>query len=512
MKATTPPSVLRQLFSNQLWETIAFVAKAGFTVLLTPWMMKLWGPSGYGEFALASSTFVLLSIADLGIRARTRLALCGSEQHNRSNWLAVVCHSLSTFGFIGALTILLSFVLAWSGALSHLFAIPARDKFLLPLTTLFSLLVMASGLLLEPLIAVGQIGKVKLATAAGWVAALAAVAVVLALNGTVTSASMAWLGCLILANVTLFVTHLGVFDDCGNLTIKISLRRMMRTLKESFWFNLCTATWCAKTYGTTFLVAAIHGPATAGIFFILLRLSEIISGLGAISSDVSLGELAQVRSITDQRRSFASSYTWAVILCCHLALTVGFGSPEFLRMWLRAIPSLPSLVGVLIAAMGLASAFNRTVTYAAMATGKAKNAALAGLLETGCYLLLVALMASRTASLLLQLGVASASILTLLSLARTLSRRLGCSSVEVWLYPLKAVLPTLAISAVIQSSAFVSGSSVLKSFAVVSAGILCLGNLISYTRKNSAPTTLSPPREASLARSVLCSTHSSLSV
>jgi O-antigen/teichoic acid export membrane protein len=512
MKATTPPSVLRQLFSNQLWETIAFVAKAGFMVLLTPWMMKVWGPSGYGEFALASSTFVLLSIADLGIRARTRLALCGSEQHNRSNWLAVVCHSLSTFGFIGALTILLSFALAWSGALSHLFAIPARDKFLLPLTTLFSLLVMASGLLLEPLIAVGQIGKVKLATAAGWVASLAAVALVLALNGTVTTASVVWLGCLILANLTLFLAHLDIFDECGKMTIKVSLRGMMTTLKESFWFNLCTGTWCAKTYGTTFLVAAIDGPATAGIFFILLRLSEIISGLGAISSDVSLGELAQVRSIRDQRRSFASSYTWAVILCCHLALTIGFGSREFLRMWLSAVPAPSNLVGVLIAAMGLASAFNRTVTYAAMATGKAKNAALAGLLETACYLLLVALTASRSASLLLQLGVASASMLTLLPLARTLSHRLGCSSVELWIRPLKAVLPPLVISALIQSAAFASGSSILKSLAVLSAGILCLMNLISYTRKSSVPTNVSPPRDASLARSVLCSTHSSLSV
>ncbi len=32
---------------------------------LTPWMIRIWGAQGYGEFALASSVFVLPSLVDL---------------------------------------------------------------------------------------------------------------------------------------------------------------------------------------------------------------------------------------------------------------------------------------------------------------------------------------------------------------------------------------------------------------------------------------------------------------
>ena len=59
-------SLARQLFSNQIWETVAFAAKAFFVIGLTPWMLRVWGAQGYGKFAFASSLFVLLAILDFG--------------------------------------------------------------------------------------------------------------------------------------------------------------------------------------------------------------------------------------------------------------------------------------------------------------------------------------------------------------------------------------------------------------------------------------------------------------
>ena len=59
------PSLERQLLSNQIWETVAFIPRAAFMIGLTPGMIRICGAQGYGEFALASSVFVLPSLVDL---------------------------------------------------------------------------------------------------------------------------------------------------------------------------------------------------------------------------------------------------------------------------------------------------------------------------------------------------------------------------------------------------------------------------------------------------------------
>ena len=150
------PSLERQLLSNQIWETFAFIAKAAFMLGLTPWMIRSWGAQGYGEFALASSTFVLLSLVDLGIRAKTRLALCSAGEKDRAKWPSIVAHSAATFAAIGALTIGVAFVLTFAGVWQNLFHISLANRNLLFITTMMSILVMLSGLLLEPLVAIGR--------------------------------------------------------------------------------------------------------------------------------------------------------------------------------------------------------------------------------------------------------------------------------------------------------------------------------------------------------------------
>jgi O-antigen/teichoic acid export membrane protein len=488
------PSLARQLFTNQVWETIAFFAKAVFTVGLTPWMIRIWGTNGYGEFALGSSTFVLLSLVDLGIRAKTRLALCSAGERDRTQWPGILAHSAVTFGVIGALTIAAAFVFTIAGLWQNLFHISVANRNLIFITTAMSILVMLSGLLLEPLVAIGHIGKLKLATASGWLAAIPGVTLVLAAKASVTAALVVWLGCLLGANLLILFRNRFVFAGAGALYRQLEIGRVMSILRESFWFNLCNATWTTKTYGTTLLISVLSGPAAAGFFFILLRLSEIIGALGAVSSDVSLGELAQASTPEQSRRSFSSSYSWAAVFCFHIALLIAFCTREFLYAWLHPATSMPILVGWVVAMLGLGSALNRTASYAAMGLGAAKSAAKYGAIEALAFLFLIVAM-PHSLGLINRLAIATLSVFALLPLMRTVSRKLETSLTRSWLYPLRAVAPYAAANASILLIANLSENAVAKVFAIIiCAGIGLLnicsqaGRPLAFVRRSPLPT------------------------
>jgi O-antigen/teichoic acid export membrane protein len=471
------PSLERQLLSNQVWETVAFIAKAAFMIGLTPWMIRTWGAQGYGEFALASSTFVLLSLADLGIRAKTRVALCSAGEKGRTEWPSILAHSAAIFAAIGALAIGAAFVLTFAGVWQNLFHISSANRNLILIITIMSILVMLSGLFLEPLVAIGRIGKLKLATASGWLAAIPAVAFVLATKGSVIAALVSWLGCLLGANLFVLFRSRSVFGANG-FRPQLGLGKVLATLKEAFWFNICNATWTLKTYGTTLLICALNGPATAGFFFILLRLSEIISALGAISSDVSLGELAQASKVAQQRCSFWSSYSWALVFCSHIALIIGFCTRDFLRGWLHLPTSLSIFVGTTVAALGLSSALNRTVSYAAMGLGIVKAAAKCGAIEAIAFLSVVAAL-PHSYDLVNRLAIATISTLALVPLMQSVSRKLESSLMSTWLHPIRLVAPFVAASASVLFMANASENLVAKVFAIIICAGIGLLNICS---------------------------------
>ena len=489
----TRPSLERQLLSNQVWETVAFMAKAAFMLGLTPWMIRTWGTQGYGEFALASSTFVLLSLADLGIRAKTRVALCSAGEKGRTEWPSILVHSAATFAAIGALTIGAAFVLTFVGVWQNLFHISSPNRNLILITTITSILVMLSGLFLEPLVAIGRIGKLKLANANGWLAAIPAVAFVLATKGPVIAALVSWLGCLLCANLFILFRNRFVFHGAGRFRCCFGIGNVVATLKESFWFNICNATWMAKTYGTTLLISALNGPATAGFFFILLRLSEIISALGAISSDVSLGELVQVSTVDQRRRSFWSSYSWAIVLCSHIALVIGFCARDFLRVWLHPPSSMSIFVGTVVAALGLSSALNRTVSYAAMGLGIVKLAAKCGAIEAIAFLSVVAAL-PHSFDLVNRLALATISTCALVPLMQTVSRKLESSLIATWLHPIRLVAPFVVASASVLFIATMSESSIAKVFAIIICAGIGFLNICSqagspaFVRRSPLPT------------------------
>lgn len=476
------PSVERQLLSNQLWETIGFVAKAIFVVGLTPWMIRIWGANGYGEYALASSTFVLLAILDLGIRARTRVALCRAHREKAERPAAILGESLAAFGIVSVITMAVAFVLSWSGLLDRVFRISPANHYLLFVTTVMSLLVLISGLLLEPLIAAGRIGRTKLATAFGWLLATPGVALVLWREGTVTAGVFVWLACLVGANVAAIGCS-GIAP--GRLYLDWCWMRphsLFGIVREGFWFNAANVAWLTKTYGATFIISALEGPVAAGYFFILLRLSEIISALGAISSDLSMAEIARATTITQRRYSFASSYSWAVLFCSHSALIIGFFTSDFLRLWLGPTSATPPFVGLVVVALGLGSAFNRTTTFAAMPLGLGRTAARCGFAEAVTFVALLTL-APQTDSLFFKLGLAAFAALALLPAAAAISRRLAASSLEVWGRPFVHVIPFLATSACVLFLATTWGvSPLLKILALIFCGVIALFNIHSWQK------------------------------
>ncbi|MEP6601274.1 MAG: hypothetical protein ABJB49_05620 [Nitrospirota bacterium] len=470
-------SIERQLFSNQVWETVAFVAKAGFMLGLTPWMLQFWGTRGYGEFALASSTFVLLSVLDLGIRGRTRVVLCHAQGFPPEHTQGILSQSIASFSFVGLAAILVAALATASHRFDRVLGISAANHYLLLVTAGMTMLVLLSGLLLEPLVVRGEIGRVKLAMAAGWLLAIPTVAFALWIEATVTAAVFGWLAALCLSNVLTAWTIPSTLRAVRPHWKMAHPRAVLASIRGGFWFNVTNSAWLARTYGATIVISALNGPAIAGTFFILLRLSEIISALGAISCDVSLAELAQASSTEQKQRSFASSYLWIVVLCAHGALVIGFLTPDFLQVWLHPVTPISAVAGLAVAALGLGSALNRTATYAALGLEAGKTAARCGLLEALLFFF-VLLIVPEHFGLVPRLLAASVSCCALLPLGRAVSHHLQASSVQTWIQPLVSVIPFAGASAGLLIAASVSAELWTKVVATIACGGIVFLNVV----------------------------------
>lgn len=473
VRATSVPS---QLFANQLWETVAFVAKAAFMLGLTPWMIRVWGARGYGEFALASSAVVLISILDLGIRARTRLVLCHAMTTSFPKDHDLLGESIATLGSIAIVATMTVGLLTWVGLFDRAFNILPANHYLLLTTVALAMLVLVSGLFIEPLVALGKMGRTKLAIALGWILAIPGVALILYRQGTVTLAVSVWLLSLLGTNLIAIVVSGRELHRFYPAWSGISLRGFRAVVCEGFWFNASNTSWLAKTYGATFLLAAIDGPVIAGLFFILLRLSEIISALGAVSSDVSIADIARATTVAERRASFASSYSWSVLICSHGALVICFFTSDFLRMWLGAEAPDSRFAGLIAITLGLGSALNRTTTFAAMPLGVGRSAARWGLIEALAFISLLSLL-PQSLGLIPRLAFASLSSLAIFPAASTVSQRLGASATEVWIRPFGQVLPFIALSASLLALSTLGGSLVYKLIALLLCGMIGLLNL-----------------------------------
>lgn len=443
---------------------------------LTPWMIRIWGARGYGEFALASSAVVLISILDLGIRARTRLVLCHAMTTSFPKDRDLLGESVAALSCVALIATTIVGLLTWGGLFDWAFKISPANHDLLFTTVALAMLVLVSGLFIEPLVALGNMGRTKLATALGWILAIPGVTLVLYRQGTVTLAVSVWLLSLLGANLIVIIISGRDVHRFYPTWRGLSLRGFRAVVREGFWFNASNTSWLAKTYGATFLLAAIDGPVVAGFFFILLRLSEIISALGAVSSDVSLADIARATTVAERRASFASSYSWSVLICSHSALVICFFTSEFLRLWLGPSAPVSPFAGLVAITLGLGSALNRTTTFAAMPLGVGRSAARWGLIEALLFIFLLSFL-PHSLGLVPRLALASLSSLAIFPAAAAVSHRLGASAAQVWVQPFGQVIPFIALSASLLALSTFGGSLVYKMIALLLSGMIGLLNL-----------------------------------
>lgn len=479
LTANAPFEVYRwELFLNQLWQGLNFLSKAAFLALLTPLMLQVWGADQYGLFALSSSLLVSLAILDCGVRSLTRLRLCQAlAEKDIRDFHFALCEGLAAFGLVS----LFAFVVAVALALAHLwslwFHLPPEGDFLIAMTVGLVGLFMLSTLLLESFAAEGRISALKKVNTVGALAAIPLVGLLVWLHGSVTLATLIYFLCLTLPNIILFLTRgpIGFWREAGRL----SWTQIGSTIHSGGWFYVTTLALVAKTHALTFLVSAFSGPAAAGIFYILLRITEMVGGLGATSSDTSLASLAQEKDPKRRAENFQHGYFYALVFCLHGTLVIGFLTPFLLTHWLpHQVPTLSSFCAWAMAAYGLSAAFSKVVVNAAMGTRLVRTAAIGNLLEAILVLLSGVVLQPFFGLTGLFLG-ATVAALALLPTVSALSRNFQESILATWIFPLRSHLGPLLCSGLVLAGAWYSQ----RMIAAVIAGAITSGLVLWSLRK-----------------------------
>jgi O-antigen/teichoic acid export membrane protein len=467
-----------ELLLNQVWQGLNFFSKAGFLALLAPLMLKVWGPVGYGMFALASSLLVSLAVLDCGVRSLTRLRLCEARTaHDTKDFNFAICEGLSAFALIAFLAFAVSASLAVAHLWSHWLQLPPEGDFLIAMTVGLIGLFMLSLLLLEPLAAEGRISALKAANTAGATVAIPMVGLWVWFGGSVTAAVFLYFLCLILPNLILFFTGGLLRTKFWHEWPRLTLRHILGTLHSGGWFYATTIAYVAKTHALTFLVSAVGGPAAAGIFYILLRITEIVGGLGATSSETSQASLANETTAAGRGKNFLRSYTYTLIFCLHGVLIIGFLTRMLLEHWLpKQAATLPPGITWAMALYGLGVAFSKTVVNAAMGTGLVRQAAIGNLIEAAlvlaCGLALQPLFGLT--GLFMGSGLAS---LALLPTAFHLSKNFAQHFSETWLQPVALQVLPLLISGTALGAAWFFHSVILAMATMGLVGLLAIASI-----------------------------------
>jgi O-antigen/teichoic acid export membrane protein len=376
-------SYLRELFANQLWQGANFAAKAAFLVVLTPLMLDRWGKEQYGLFALASSLLVSMALLDGGVRNLTRLRMVSAaRQEDETAYRRHFAEGVLTFASVVVVASVFLAALAWTGCLTEWLRLPPNGAAVLVVTAALtgSFMVVLFGL--EPLAAANRLSVLKAANTWGALAAMPVVAVAVWFGASVLTVMVLYSACLIIP--TLFYMVRG-----GVLKLRpwaflpqFGPGTAFRTLRDGRWFYLTTVALILKTHALTFLISAMAGPAEAGLFYILLRLTEIIGNVGSTASETSLAALASAPDEAGRGRNFRHSWMYVVIFSVHAALGLLFLGRHALDLWLGGSYVLASGAMAAMAVFGLAGGFSRVVVNASMGLHEVRPAALANLAES----------------------------------------------------------------------------------------------------------------------------------
>ena len=437
----------RELLRNQLWHGANFLSKALFLFLLTPFMLRAWGKEQYGLYALCSSLFVSLALLDGGVRSLTRVRLAARANHPESTAPgAILAQGLITFFLVCASALFLALLIGWGGRWDSLLQLPTGGQTVLIGSGILTALWMGSVLALEPVAAAGHLSRVKLANTWGVILALPLCALALVLHGSPFAVMAVMTGCLILPNLILLVRS-GILRDLSLPRVSAWPGTARDTLRHGFPYYLTTVALIAKTHGLTFVVAALAGPAEAGVFYLLLRLSEILSNVAGASSETSVATLAGVPS-TERPHLFQKAWAWISLACFHGALVLIFLVPRFWDAWLPNFAFFAPTLWPALALFGFAGAWSQMAVNASMGLDRVRSAAAIVLLEAVLTVIGALWGYDHGEFTGLFLGGCLAIFATF---AQSLHLRhaLGETFRRTWLQPWVPLLPGLALSAVV---------------------------------------------------------------
>ena len=464
----------KELLKNQLWQVLNFGSKAGFLLLLTPMMLSKWGAEGYGLFALASSLLVSMAILDGGVRALTRIQMAEAWKKGEAETARrVYREGLLTFITLCLLALGLSSLLASTGHLTSFLHLPEGGAAVLVMTVACTAVLMITLLLLEPLAARGNLSAMKAANTWGALVAIPLCGALVFFGSPVGIVVFAYAASLTIPNL-LVAWKTGIFElapwrDISQFTPRI----FCSTLRSGLWYYLTTLSLIGKTHALTFLVSAMAGPAEAGIFYVLLRLSEIVGNVGATASETSLAALAAALGIEERRENFRQSWLHVSLFCTQGALVFIFLIHHLLSLWLHHEESIPHHIGFSLAAFGLAGAFSRVVVNASMGLSLVRSAAIAGLWEAAGSICGAVAGFHFWGLPGLFLG-GSLGIFALLPVSNRISELCGWTSSGRWFSSLYPLLPGFAASALILYAASWSHLTAVWLISLIPCGVITL--------------------------------------
>jgi O-antigen/teichoic acid export membrane protein len=304
---------------------------------------------------------------------------------------------------------------------------------------------MISTIMLEPMVAQGSLSTYKAANTLGALVAIPVLAIVVWRHGSPTLGVFAYFLCLIVPNGYLLVREGIVHPRSLREIGRLRWGHVAGTFRTGGWFYVTSMAAVAKTHGLTFLVSALGGPAMAGTFYILLRITEIIGTLGVTSSDTTLAALASEPEPRQRGENFRHAYAYALIFCLHGALATGFLTPLALRYWLPAdqLAGLSPGVGWLMAAYGLATAFSKLVVCSAIPVGIFRRTTVGNVAEALLTLVAGWLLLPHFGLAGLFAGAAP-TVLALIPAALALSHNFTETARQTWVAPLRPLLWPLA--------------------------------------------------------------------
>lgn len=463
----------KELLWNQIWQGANFASKAGFFLIMTPLMLKRWGPDGYGLFGLSSSLLVSMALTDGGVRSLTRIRLTEALRNNDEDEFGrALSEGLCTFVAVLGLVILGMAGLAASGLMKSALNLPPGGETVLITTVIMTGITMTTLLALEPLAARGKLSETKAANTWGAIVAFPVCGVVLWLHASILTVVILYSLCMIVPNVVLMVKA-GIHSQLFSLKgwyCKPSV--IYHTLRSGVWYYTTTLALTLKTHGLSFFVSHLAGPAAAGVFYFMLRLTETIANLGTTASETSLASLASSENPTERSQKFNHCWLYVALFCLPGAVIFAFQGNWILHLWFRHQDFL-RIVGVGMAIFGLAGAFSRVVVNASMGLNLVKMAGLSNLAEAAVSTI-GAVVGYKLAGLPGVLIGGSVGSLIMLLPAQKLAALCGEKFSDAFVRPLGGLNLALALIAVTQIAAAFTPNFVVRFASFALAGAITL--------------------------------------